>query len=84
MLYAQFYNLSTGYVEGTIPPQFGEPQLIEASGDRAVIILDARYNKATNEEISAKECAKRGYKAWRIFRGETFNRSSSVSDLTYI
>ena len=79
MLYAQFYKNSTGYIEGTIPPQFGTPALIEACGDRAVIVLDGRVSPKSNGEIAAKECEKRGYKAWAIFRGDTFTHSKRIS-----
>ncbi len=56
MLYAQFYQMSTGYIPGTIPPQFGEPQLIEASGDRSVIVLDGRILESFNLNIARQEC----------------------------
>jgi len=68
MLYAQFLTKSAI-----------SDVLIEACGDRAVIILDGRYSTATNGEISAKECAKRGYLAWAIYQGATFTRSRKVS-----
>lgn len=48
MIYAQFYQMSTGYIPGTIPPQFGEPQLIEVSGERTG---DALYS--FNDAIDA-------------------------------
>ena len=69
MLYAQFYQRSA--LDGIT--------LVEACGDRAVIILDGRHNSRTNGEIAAEECVKRGYSAWSIHRGESFTRSQKVA-----
>ena len=68
MLYAQFYQKSAI-----------SDSLVEACGDRSVIILDGRYSPQTNGEIAAREAAKRGYLAWSIHRGESFTRSTKVS-----
>lgn len=86
MLFAQFYHLSTGYVPGSIPPRFDDAYKlpIEACGDRAVIVLDARRSNATNDNIARAECEKRGYIGYQIFRGETFTRCRSVSCLRRI
>ena len=86
MLFAQFYHLSTGYVPGSIPPRFDDAykRPIEACGDRAVIVLDARHSNATNDNIARAECEKRGYIGYQIFRGETFTRSRPVSRLRKI
>ena len=84
MIYAQFYQMSTGYAPGTIPPEFGAPTLIEACGDRSVVIIDARLSRDTIGQIAAAECVKRGYVAWRIFKGETFTRSQPISQLWYV
>jgi hypothetical protein len=71
MIYAQFYQRSV------YPPD----ALIEACGDRSVVIIDARLREETIGRIAAAECLKRGYDAWRIFRGETFSRSAPISNL---
>lgn len=83
MLFAQFYQLSTGYVPGSIPPRFDDAykRPIGACGDRAVIVLDARHSNATNDNIARAECEKRGYIGYQIFRGESFTRNRSVSCL---
>jgi hypothetical protein len=83
MLFAQFYQLSTGYVPGSVPPRFDDAYKmpIEACGDRAVIVLDARHSNATNDNIARNECEKRGYIGYQIFRGETFTSSRAVSCL---
>ena len=71
MIYAQFYTYNLA----------GE--LDEAMGDRSVVIIDARLSKSTIGSIAEVECLKRGYIAWRVFRGESFTRSYSISQLNY-
>ena len=73
MLFAQFYQLSTGYISGTIPPQFGEKKVIEACGDRAVIILDGRILQSFNENIARQECLRRGYIGYSLHKGSFSN-----------
>lgn len=72
MLFAQFYTKSA----------IG-PELIEACGDRSVIILDGRYSNSTNSDVARNECIKRGYLAYSIHRGETFTRAIRVSGPWY-
>lgn len=72
MIYAQFYHYGL----------YGN--LVEACGDRAVVILDARFKPAANGDIAAHECKKRGYDAWAIFKGESFMNSVRVSEVWYI
>jgi hypothetical protein len=55
-------------------------KIIEACGDRSVIILDGRISKETMRELAAKECSKRGYVAWQIHRGN-FRNSSPISQI---
>jgi len=72
MIYAQFYHYGlTG-------------DLVEACGDRAVVIIDARLKPRTVGEIAADECKKRGYVAWAIFRGQSFTNSHPLSDPWYV
>lgn len=73
MIYAQFFQKSA------IDPS----KTIEACGDRSVIIIDGRLSTATIGEIAASECAKRGYIAWQIFKGDAFTRSKPVSQIWY-
>lgn len=82
--YAQFFQWSTGYIAGTIPPQFGKPKLIESCGDRSIINIDARLAKSTIGEIAAIECEKRGYVAWQIIRGHSLRDAKPVSQRNYI
>lgn len=73
MQYAAFYQ--RGIITG---------ETIEGTGDRSVVIIDGRLSSQRVREIAEEECAKRGYIAWAIFRGETFTRSQRVSQINYI
>lgn len=73
MIYAQFYQRSAASSE-----------VIEACGDRSVVILDGRCSKQWMGETAAAECQRRGYVAWRIFKGESFTRSAPVSQLWFV
>ena len=73
MLYAQFFQNSAN-----------SDEIVEACGSDGNIILDGRHSSSTNGEIAAHWCAKRGYLAWQIFKGETFTRSRPVSQIWYI
>ena len=73
MIYAQFYQKSAI-----------NDDIIEACGDRSVIIIDGRLSRENIGKIAAHECERRGYMAWRIFRGETLNRSNPVSGIWYV
>lgn len=70
MMFAQFYHRAVG-----------SPELIEAVGDRAVIVIDGRLTKPTIARIANAVCVDRGYLAWRIHAGDTFTRSRPVSDI---
>ena len=72
MIYAQFYHYGL------------DGNLVEACGDRSVVIIDARLRSATVCKIAEEECKKRGYVAWAIFKGESFTNSVRVSDVWYI
>lgn len=73
MYFAQFYQKSA----------IG-PEIIEACGDRSVIILDGRMSRANMGLIAKEECLRRGYLAWSIFRGEAFTRSTRISQIWYV
>ena len=70
MLYAQFYH-----------PSATQPrETIQATGDRAVVVLDARCMPAAHHAVAGQECLARGYSGYRLFKGETFTRSNKQSD----
>ena len=78
MKYIQFYSLSTGYVDGTIPPQYDPTNVkpIEHCGSDGVEILDGRWSYANCKRWadSAMTSPKRhrmvGY---RIMQGRSFS-----------
>jgi hypothetical protein len=72
MLYAQFFHRAVWPA--------GTTKIIESCGDRAVIILDGRERSTTHHAISRKECMKRGYLGYRLYRGETFTRSLPITE----
>lgn len=51
-------------------------KLVEACGDRAIIILDGRNNAETHHAIAESECIKRGYLAYQRHIGESFTRTN--------
>jgi hypothetical protein len=67
MIYAQFYH--KGMITG---------KLIEAVGDRGVIILDGRNSRSTHRVIAAEECIKRKYAGYSLHHGESFTRSHLI------
>lgn len=81
MIYAQFFHIGTGFVPGSIPPQFDDAykRPIEACGDRSVVVIDARLSAETIASIARAECVKRGYVGYRIFKGDSLTRSSPIS-----
>lgn len=77
MIYASFYQAPVNYGQSDLSP-------IEACGDRAVIILDARQRPQTHVDIASRECAKRGYLGFSLHSGETFTRASMIRPLHLI
>jgi len=71
MIYAQFFQ----------PSAIDRTKLIEATGDRSVIILDGRVCRTTHRKWAREECASRGYKAWQLMKGQRFNDSQPISEL---
>ena len=58
-------------------------KIIEACGDRSVIVLDGRISKETMREIAAEECRRRRYVAWQIHSGD-FRESKPISHICYV
>ena len=71
MIYAQFFQSSA--IDST--------KLIEACGDRSVIILDGRVCGTTHRSWAREECASRGYQAWQLMKGPRFTDSHPISDI---
>jgi hypothetical protein len=70
MLFAQFYQKSA----------IG-PEIIEACGDRSVIIYDARVHQELTIVDAVAECKKRGFVAFALFHGQTFTRSTRITSI---
>jgi hypothetical protein len=73
--YAQFCHWSTGYIAGTIPPQFSEAhkKIIDACGSSAVFPLDGRLSVFNMHKIARAEAKRRGYAGYRLCKGLTCN-----------
>ena len=58
-------------------------KLIPACGDRSVVILDSRNNLATmkSDAVNFNGVRRPFYKAFQIFKGETFTRSSPITEI---
>lgn len=56
-------------------------EIIEACGDRAVIILDGRQCMGVMKDLALYSCRKRGYLAYQLHKGETFTRSTPITDV---
>lgn len=74
MVYVQFYQKSA----------INEDKIIEACGDRSVIILDGRNTSFTHHSIGEAECRKRGFVAWQVFKGDSLLHSNPVGSIRYV
>lgn len=75
MVYAQYFNY------GVI-----SKELIEACGDRSVVILDGRQNEYT-WHIDAVECngfRRPKYPAYQLWRGRNFSDSQPISKVVIL
>lgn len=70
MYYAQFWQ----------KPAISE-KLVEACGDRGVIILDGRQCMGVMKDLALYSCRKRGYLAYQLRKGETFTRSYPITNV---
>ena len=86
MLFAQCYHLSTGYVENSIPPLFlkENKKLIPVCGSNSIIYLDGRNKIENLIEKAKEECKVRNYLGFQLFKGESLNRSTKLSELITI
>jgi hypothetical protein len=79
--WAKFYGLSTGYVEGSIPPRFDPANRtpIEACGDRAVLRLDGRLSGDNFHTIAVEWAKRHGFVGYSLQRGGAFSRPQYTS-----
>ena len=80
MTYAEFYHLSTGYIAGTIPPQFSDAarKPIPVCGSDSVLKLDGRFSTRTMVRIASEVCRKRGFIGFTLNAGDSFTRSREI------
>jgi hypothetical protein len=73
--YAQFCHMSTGYIEGTTPPQFSEAHKkpIDACGSDSVMSLDGRLSLFSMHKQARELAKQRGFIGYRLCRGLTCN-----------
>jgi len=79
MYFIQFYTRAVP----TIHNGYSE-RLIEACGDRAVIIVDGRESSESHQRIAYDECKKRGFSAYSVKRGRTFDDASQIVPVTLV
>lgn len=73
MIFVQFYTKGV-YTDS----------LIEAVGDRSVIILDGRNSRETHHDIAAEECRKRKYLAYQIRTGKLSSGGTPVTKIVHL
>lgn len=73
MIFAQFYHYG---VESH--------SLIEACGDRSVVILDARRCYSSHFADARMECAKRNFDAWELRKGNSFSDAKPISPIVKV
>ena len=77
MRYAQFFTLSTGYVPGSIPPQFRADHVrpIEACGSDGVVYIDGRLGNERALLEARATCKARGFIGFTMNTGRSFSDS---------
>ena len=81
MKFIQFFQMSTGYVPGTIPPVFDPAYArpIEATGDRGIIRVDARLRNEAITKIAVGTAIERGYVGYQVWEGASLLEARPVS-----
>lgn len=84
-LYVQFYQNSTGYIAGSIPPRFSEnnKKPIELCGSDGVFVLDGRNNIETMKDDAQQRMQKlnkfgKQITGYRILRANSFLDNGKV------
>lgn len=79
--YIQLYTMSTGYIEGTIPPKFGSPKPIPACGDRGVIKVDGRLKERRIVEIALQACRESEFIGYQVLKGDSLLQATPISQV---
>ena len=81
MRYVQFFQMSTGYVQGSVPPLFYENNRtpIKACGDRGVVRVDGRISRDRVAAIARRTAIERGYVGYQVLEGDSFLSAKPVS-----
>lgn len=86
--YVQFYDMTTGYIAGTIPPQFSPDYAkpSEALGGEAVFMLDNRLSLKNmirrGHEVNANLRRAHKYVGFKIMQGHDERPFSTARALT--
>jgi len=79
MRFAVFHKLSTGYVDGTIPPRFDGPKVpIPALGSDGMRIFDGRFGMSRCASEARAICKARGFAGFTIEAGASFTQSRVI------
>jgi hypothetical protein len=79
MIFATFFHLSTGYVDGSSPPRFdGEKKPIPACGSDSVAILDGRLSSTRRNAEARRLCLQRGFVGFQIESGSRFTSAQII------
>lgn len=83
MKFIQFYNMSTGYIEGSIPPMFDDANKkpIEACGSDSIFHVDGRLSMKNIHRIAKDIGTKRKkFCGYKIMFGPSLIRSTAVTE----
>ena len=78
--FAIFYHLSTGYVEGSMPPRFDKAHVkpIEACGDRASLRIDSRLTIDNAESLARDWAKKHKFVGYKIVKGNGLQNNRTI------
>lgn len=81
MRYVQFFQLSTGYVQGSIPPRFdpAHRRPIEVCGDRGIVRVDGRLSARSVIDIAIRTAEERGFIGYQVLEGTSLLQAKPVS-----
>lgn len=83
--YGQFWTLSTGYVEGTIPPVFKKEAVkpIPRCGSDGIMRLSGRQ-AGHWADILRTECRRRGFVGFSVIAGESLLFAKEIREMVEV